>query len=356
AWTGALTALLAAFIAAGQTDIKKVLAFSTVSQLGLMVAAVGCGSYAAAFFHLFTHAFFKAMLFLCAGAVITYLHHEQNIRHMGGLLREFPLLGFLFWIAIAALAGIPGFSGFFSKDHILAAAFSANFGGMFLGSILLVVSLLTAFYSFRLGIIVLHGKPAHAIGHGEELPRVSFYLPLVALAIPSLFAGFAALPALFTGNQPYFFEYLERNFPLYSSQLVIVLQHKHSHEQELMVVIAGVAAALVGAIAAIIYYGILKNQPVAEGAYRSLPARLALAKAYVDELYDFLFVQPYRRWAQRLASAEENLIPRIAEGVAGFAAQVARFIATLQTGVLAHYALSIFIGIVLLLALMLGVL
>jgi NADH-quinone oxidoreductase subunit L len=215
AYSGAATALLAAFVAVGQTDIKKVLAFSTVSQLGLMVLAVGTGAYAAAFFHLFTHAFFKAMLFLCAGAVITYLHHEQNIRKMGGLMRSYPMLGLLFWVALAALAGIPGLSGFFSKDHILTAAFAAKANGNLLGSVVVVVSLLTAFYSFRLGILVFHGaRPAHESGHeSHELPTVSFNLPLITLAIPAVLAGFVGVPAFFTGNEPLFFEFLNRNFP-----------------------------------------------------------------------------------------------------------------------------------------------
>jgi NADH-quinone oxidoreductase subunit L len=201
-WAGGLTAFIAAFVAVAQTDIKKVLAFSTVSQLGLMVLAVGSGAYTAAFFHLFTHAFFKAMLFLSAGAVITYSHHEQNIRHMGGFIRTRPALAFLFWLALAALAGIPGLAGFFSKDHILTAAFSLTKGGFVLGSLALAASLLTAFYSFRLGIIVLHGpgqKPDPRGDHHE--PGITFYLPLALLAVPAVLAGWSGVPAFFTGAE-----------------------------------------------------------------------------------------------------------------------------------------------------------
>lgn len=159
-------------MAAGQTDIK-ILAFSTVSQLGLMVIAVGSGAYAAAFFHLFTHAFFKAMLFLIAGAIITYAHHEQNIRR-GGLIRSRAGLGILFWLALASLAGLPGFSGFFFERPSLAAAFSGwgfnsrhdDIGRVAHHRILYVSA----------GIIVFHGSSQKDDGHSEHeaLPSVSF--------------------------------------------------------------------------------------------------------------------------------------------------------------------------------------
>ncbi len=358
AFAGAATALLAAFVAAGQTDIKKVLAFSTVSQLGLMVLAVGTGAYAAAFFHLFTHAFFKAMLFLSAGAVITYLHHEQNIRKMGGLMQTYPLLGILFWVALAALAGIPGLSGFFSKDHILSAAFAAKQNGNLLGIIVVIVSLLTAFYSFRLGILVFHGK-AHQqdAGHeSHELPTVSFNLPLIVLAIPAISAGFFGVPAFFTGNEPQFFEFLNRNFPAGVHEVMQQMQSKLDHAAELRVITAGIAAALTGALAAIFWYGILRRRPVAEGAYRNMITRASLRKLYLDEIYDFCFVKPYRNIAEKLAAWDTKVLPAISDGIGFLVAEISGMIARLQTGVMAHYFTWIFAGIVIFLTIAMGIL
>lgn len=362
ACAGALTALMAAFVALGQTDIKKVLAFSTVSQLGLMALAIGVGSYAASFFHLFTHAFFKAMLFLSAGAVITYLHHEQNIRRMGGLARPYPLLAILFWVALAALAGIPGLSGFFSKDHILSAAFAAKRGGAFFGTVVVLVSFMTAFYSFRLGILVLHGKSRNTekhSGHAGEIhpmPAASFYLPLVVLGIGSVFAGYFGIPALFTGNESRFFEFVNRNLPAAPYEVAQAMQHKLDHAMEFDIVVAGILAALGGALVALFWYGVRKKIPVAEGAYRPGFVRASLNKLYLDEIYDFCFVRPYRACATKLAAWDNKVLPAISDGVGYFVASIAGMVARLQNGVLAHYFLWIFAGVVALLTLAMGVL
>jgi len=356
--TGAITALGAAFVAAGQTDIKKILAFSTVSQLGLMVIAVGSGAYAAAFFHLFTHAFFKAMLFLIAGAIITYAHHEQNIRRMGGLIRSRPVLGILFWLALASLAGLPGFSGFFSKDHILAAAFSLKSGGSIIGLMTLGVSLITAFYTFRLGIIVFHGARPQDSGHGEyeAEPSVSFYLPLVVLAVPAVFAGLVGIPAIFTGSEPVFFEYIVRNFPVALNEFVKSIQNPLDHAFEIKLIAAGIAAALTGATAAIIYYGIMRRRPAAEGAFRSAVARLSLNRLYIDEIYQFVFVAPYKTLAQKASQWEIKVLPALSEGLGLFTQAIGAVVARLQTGDLAHYAMAGFAGILLLLVFAMGVL
>jgi NADH-quinone oxidoreductase subunit L len=356
--TGAITALGAAFVAAGQTDIKKILAFSTVSQLGLMVIAVGSGAYAAAFFHLFTHAFFKAMLFLIAGAIITYAHHEQNIRRMGGLIRSRPVLGILFWLALASLAGLPGFSGFFSKDHILAAAFSLKSGGSIIGMMTLGVSLITAFYTFRLGIIVFHGSSQKDDGHSEHeaLPSVSFYLPLILLAVPAVFAGLVGIPAIFTGSEPVFFEYIVRNFPVALNEFVRSIQNPLDHAFEIKLIAAGIAAAVTGSTAAIIYYGIMRRRPAAEGAFRSAVARLSLNRLYIDEIYQFVFVTPYKTLAQTASQWEIKVLPALSEGVGLFTQAIGAVVARLQTGDLAHYAMAGFAGILVLLAFAMGVL
>lgn len=361
AWTGALTALVAAFIAVAQTDIKKVLAFSTVSQLGLMVLAVGSGAYAAAFFHLFTHAFFKAMLFLSAGAVITFKHHEQNIRRMGGLVRSRPMLALLFWLALAALAGLPGLSGFFSKDHIIGAAFALKSGGMIVGSIAILVSLLTAFYSFRLGIIVFHGQPSDANVHDSHdehehaaEPSVTFYLPLILLAGPAVAAGWFGLPELFTGYESRFFSYFNRNLPIAPYEFVSQVQWHLAHHAEMMVVSAGTAAALIGVIAAIAWYGLMRRRPVAEGAYHGMLSRLSLNKLYIDEIYQVVFVNNYRKIADKVSDTDFRIIPAMSDGLGHLVQAVGSIFARLQTGALAHYAAYSFAGILFLLLILLG--
>lgn len=356
--TGAITALGAAFVAAGQTDIKKILAFSTVSQLGLMVIAVGSGAYAAAFFHLFTHAFFKAMLFLIAGAIITYAHHEQNIRRMGGLIRSRPVLGILFWLGLASLAGLPGFSGFFSKDHILAAAFSLKSGGSIVGMMTLGVSLLTAFYTFRLGIVVFHGPSQHKSAHTEhgDEPSVSFYLPLIILAVPSVLAGLVGVPAVFTGSESVFFEYITRNFPVSLNEFIRLIQNPLDHAFEMKLVAAGIGVAVIGAATAIVYYGVLQRRPAAEGAFRGAVARLSLNKLYVDEIYQFVFVSPYKALAEKASLWEKRILPGISDGLGLLAQSVASAVARLQTGEFAHYAMAGFAGFLLMLVIAMGVL
>jgi NADH-quinone oxidoreductase subunit L len=355
AYVGALTSLVAAYIAVCQTDIKKILAFSTVSQLGLMVLALGSGAYAAAFFHLFTHAFFKAMLFLAAGAVITYMHHEQNIRKMGGIGRQRPLLAALFWIALVALSGIPGLSGFFSKDHVLAAAFSVQSHGVLLGTMASVASLLTAFYSFRLGIIVFHGpNGAHSAASSHAEPTVSFYLPLTILAVPTIFAGWFGIPSIFTGHEPAFLEFVSRNLPAVVYGASLSTAGAEMHAAELRLVMLSVGIALSGAIVAFVYYGLLRRRPVAEGAYRNAFSRLSLRKLYLDEIYDAIFVVPYRKIADTISKWDFRMLPTISDGIGAFVQTVAGFFARLQDGVISNYAIFMLAGLVALLLIALG--
>jgi NADH-quinone oxidoreductase subunit L len=298
------------------------------------------------------------MLFLIAGAIITYAHHEQNIRRMGGLIRSRPVLGILFWLALASLAGLPGFSGFFSKDHILAAAFSLKSGGSIIGMMTLGVSLITAFYTFRLGIIVFHGSSQKDDGHSEHeaLPSVSFYLPLIVLAVPAVFAGLVGIPAIFTGSEPVFFEYIVRNFPVALNEFVRSIQNPLDHAFEIKLIAAGIAAAVTGSTAAIIYYGIMRRRPAAEGAFRSAVARLSLNRLYIDEIYQFVFVTPYKTLAQTASQWEIKVLPALSEGVGLFTQAIGAVVARLQTGDLAHYAMAGFAGILVLLAFAMGVL
>jgi NADH-quinone oxidoreductase subunit L len=198
AWTGALTAFFAATIGSAQTDIKKVLAYSTVSQLGYMFLAAGVAAYSSAIFHLMTHAFFKALLFLGAGSVILAMHHEQDITKMGGLRRRMPVTWLTFLIGVIAIAGVPPFSGFFYKDEILLAANQAHGipGHQTLWLIGMATAFLTAFYMFRLYFLVFTGA-SRASHHTQEQIHESgnwVLVPLVVLAVFSAIGGFFGLP------------------------------------------------------------------------------------------------------------------------------------------------------------------
>src|SRR5205809_5140984 len=188
AWIGAITAVMATLIATQQDDIKRILAYSTLSQLGYMVMAVGLASNDAAMFHLFTHAFFKALLFLAAGSIIVMLHHEQNIWKMGGLSRNLPITFLTFVVGALALIGCPPFSGFFSKDAILALAYERN---MPIFSVGLFTAFLTAFYVMRLLVIIFFGKPRSEIARGSHESPFVMTSPLVGLALFAMLGGFA---------------------------------------------------------------------------------------------------------------------------------------------------------------------
>ena len=196
---GICTALFAAIIATSQHDIKKILAYSTVSQLGLMFVALGLGAFSSAIFHVMTHAFFKALLFLGAGSVIHALSGEQSIRNMGGLKKHLPITFFTFMAGVLAISGIPPFSGFFSKDEILAAAFADN---VFLWPIAVIASLLTVFYMFRLFYVTFYGEERaskEAMAHIHESPK-SITIPLIILAVLSLVGGFLCVPEVLGGK------------------------------------------------------------------------------------------------------------------------------------------------------------
>ncbi len=200
AWIGILTALLAAIFAMFQSDIKKILAYSTVSQLGYMFAGVGVAAYSAGIFHVFTHAFFKALLFLGAGSVIIALHHQQDIWKMGGLKARLPITYWTMLVGGLALAGCPPFAGFFSKDEILYSALATGHRAIWFIGVL--VAGMTAYYTFRMFFVVFHGSPRdqHSFDHAQESPKV-MTVPLILLAAGSLFAGSANLPAIFGGHQ-----------------------------------------------------------------------------------------------------------------------------------------------------------
>ncbi len=278
---GAATALLAAFIATSQNDIKKVLAYSTVSQLGLIFMALGCGAYVAGIFHVVTHAFFKALLFLGAGSVIHGLHGEQDIRHMGGLRKEMPLTFWTFTVAWIAICGIPPLSGFFSKDMMLFSVLAGPKGVVFwaLGSL---VSILTAFYMTRLYVLTFFGTyRGHA--HAHESPLV-MTIPLMILAVGSAFAGLLEVPHSFHVMPEILSHYLDGVLP------------RPVHSELFLSELAAMAVATVSAVLAIgIAVFVYGSAGIAEKLGKVLqPVRYVFEnKFFVDELYHGLFVKPF---------------------------------------------------------------
>jgi NADH-quinone oxidoreductase subunit L len=285
---GAFTAILAASIALVQNDIKRVLAYSTVSQLGYMFLALGVGAYWVAVFHLFTHAFFKALLFLGSGSVIHAMSGEQDMRHMGALKDKIPLTYRTMWIGSIAIAGIPGLAGFFSKDEILWQAFSSPHGSTILWAVGLTTAAMTAFYMWRMMYMTFYGKSRLApevAKHVHESP-VSMTGVLSVLALGSVLAGWLGVPKLWTmfGEGFRTFEnWLAPVFPAAAEG-----EHAASTEWTLMLLSIGVAVA--GILVARYFYVDKPEIPeniaaAAPGLYRTL-----YNKWYVDEIYDFVFV------------------------------------------------------------------
>jgi NADH-quinone oxidoreductase subunit L len=292
AWVGGITALFAATIAVAQTDIKKVLAYSTVSQLGYMFVAAGCAGYSAAIFHLMTHAFFKALLFLGAGAVILAMHHEQDTDKMGGLRSRIPLTWGVFLVGVLAIAGVPPLSGFFSKDEILLAAWTSHVPGhRVLWLIGLVTAGITSFYMFRVYFRTFHGEcraPREVQEHIEE-PAETVTYPLVALAFLSFFGGIIGLPQVY-GDAIGIAE--SNSLALFLAPVVGEVHHEISHAAELGLAALAVAVAGAGALLAWLFY---VRQPDLPGRFRASATglwRLVANKYWVDEAIDAAIVRP----------------------------------------------------------------
>jgi NADH-quinone oxidoreductase subunit L len=290
---GAFTAILAASIALAQNDIKRVLAYSTVSQLGYMFMAAGVGAYWVAIFHLYTHAFFKALLFLGSGSVIHALGGEQDMRRMGGLKEKIPLTHGTMFVASLTIAGIPGLAGFFSKDEILWQAYSSPLGSKALYAVGLVTAAMTAFYMWRLMYLTFYGGSrvdARAAAHIHESPR-TMTVPLTVLAAGSALAGWIGVPKLWSAFPDAFraFEHwLEPVFAEGAAHYTAGEAH-HDTSVEWLLMLLSVAVALAGIALARRVYG---RKEYAEPLARTAPGlyRTLLNKWYVDEIYDFLFV------------------------------------------------------------------
>jgi NADH-quinone oxidoreductase subunit L len=353
---GGVTAIFAAAIAIAQTDIKRVLAYSTVSQLGYMFLACGVGAYVAGMFHVLTHAFFKACLFLGSGAVIHAVGGEQDVRRMGGLAPRLPITYRTFLIATLALAGIPPLAGFFSKDAILTAVFAAHRPILF--AIGLVTAGLTAFYMFRLVSLTFYGEfrgtPEEA-HHVHEAPP-TMTLPLVVLAFLSAVGGFLGLPEVFGKSANRIAAFLAPVFPPVLFPGRETAEHALTASMEWLLIGASVAVAVVGLLLAWKWYAKEGGRPAARFA-SSFPAAYALVhdKFRVDELYDVLFVRPFVWLARMLWKVIDVLV---IDGVLNAAAFIIELVGDalrfLQTGNVRNYALTFLLGIVALVLIVFG--
>ncbi len=313
---GVATALLAATIALTQNDIKKVLAYSTVSQLGYMFIGIGVGAYAAAIFHLMTHAFFKACLFLSAGSVIHAMHHEQDMRKMGGLKQYMPLTFMTFFISVIAIAGFPPFSGFFSKDEILWLAYSGHHETIWF--LALCGAGMTAFYMFRQLFLVFFGKcraDHHTLEHLHESPGV-MTLPLVVLAAGAVVAGWIGLPAVFGGSQ--FANWLE--------PVIVHGEHHGSHALELGLMGLSIAVATGGVLLAYLMY---YRGAISPDRFANLAGgvfyRLFDRKWYFDEIYQVIFVNGTLLLARIGSLFDQYIIDSIVNGSAALTRFVSWF-------------------------------
>ena len=351
---GACTALVAATIGLTQFDIKRVIAYSTMSQLGYMFFALGVSAYSAAIFHLMTHAFFKALLFLCAGSVIHAMSGEQDMRKMGGLWRKIPITYALMWIGSLALGGIGiygvfGMAGFYSKDIILESAWAAHSAvGQMAYWFGIVTAFLTAFYSWRLLIMTFHGKSRadhHTQEHVHESPAIML-LPLVPLAIGSFIAGIGAYD-WFVG---------EGREEFWRSALFVLPQNdavEHAHHVAVWVKLLPLVAALSGIVLAYVFYLWIPGLPAKVAGAAGGLYRLFFNKYYIDELYDFLFVRNASRLGRLFwKTGDDGIIDRFGpNGVASVARLVAARAAALQTGYVYHYAFVMVTAVAALIAL-----
>lgn len=330
---GLATALLAATIALKQNDIKKVLAYSTVSQLGFMFLALGTGAYVAAVFHVMTHAFFKALLFLGSGSVIHAMGGEQDIRNMGGLSKKLRITYFTFLIGCIAISGIPPFSGFFSKDAILLSAWIES---PVLYAVAVFTAMLTAFYMFRLLFLTFTGKfrgTEDQSHHLHESPP-AMTVPLIILAILSIIGGFVGVPELFLEGGDRITAFLSPVIP------VEVHHISHSTEYMLMAVSAGLSLVM-------IFFAWMKFRDYRRTEATGL-GKVLENKWYVDELYENVIVSPLHKLGGFFKNVMENqVIDGLVNGVGRFVNYSGRQMRLLQSGQVGSYVLLMVLSMVL---------
>jgi NADH-quinone oxidoreductase subunit L len=341
-YIGLATSLVAAFIAMRQNDIKKVLAYSTVSQLGLLFVALGMGAYTAAIFHVTTHAFFKALLFLGSGSVIHAMSDEQDIRKMGGLKKFIPITHLTFLIGTLAIAGFPLLSGFYSKDEILAHALMHN--GLIYGLLMFSVAL-TAIYMFRMYFLVFHGEfrgSAEAKHHLHESP-LNMTLPLIVLAILSVFGGLLNLPGLFFHKGTHWLShFLEHN----TRGLELIPAVHLETSQAMLLMGSAVVMTICILIASFVVY--VKRGSLAKEDSELKGWELASnKKLYFDEVYNYLFVSPIE-WLGKM-SHQVIEISILNKSISGFTIVIGKtgdLVRKLQTGSVSNYLLWMVLGIV----------
>ena len=336
---GLATALLAATIALKQNDIKKVLAYSTVSQLGYMFLALGTGSYVAAVFHVMTHAFFKALLFLGSGSVIHAMGGEQDIRKMGGLSKYMKTTNWTFLVGCLAIAGIPGLSGFFSKDEILAGAFAKS---PVIYAIGLGTALLTAFYMFRLYATTFKGsfRGTHDQEHHLHESPAAITIPLVILAILSIIGGYVGVPEFIMHGAHSLKEFLA---PVFEGSNKILEAHEVSHSTEWM--LTGVSTVLI-VITILFAWNKFSKRPDTEDATGF--GKVLADKWYVDELYEKVIVNPLDKLALFFKNIfEKNVVDGIVNGVGKAVNYSSRQLRLLQSGQVGSYVLLMVLGMVL---------
>jgi NADH-quinone oxidoreductase subunit L len=345
---GAATAILGASIGLLQNDIKKVLAYSTVSQLGYMFIALGVAAYSASMFHVITHAFFKALLFLGAGSVIHAMSNEQDIRSMGGLRKKLPITFLTFLIATWAISGLPPFAGFFSKDEILAHAFAHN---KLLWGLGVVGSAMTSFYMFRLLFLTFFGEfrgTTEQANHLHESPA-SMTLPLIVLAVLSAGGGFIGVPEVLHGSNLLgsFMSPLFDGARALNPALFAPTGLSHATEYALMGVSVGVA--LLAAIVAYVMYVQRASVPAPESVERTGLEKVVYNKYYIDEIYHALFVKPVKVLSDVLWSFGEFMIDLFVDGFGALVTYLSDRARKLQTGFAGYYIFAMVLGIVLIL-------
>ena len=340
--TATFTAFFAATIAITQNDIKKVLAYSTVSQLGYMLMAAGAGAYIVSIFHLITHAFFKALLFLGAGSVIHAMSGEQDIRKMGGLRRMIPVTAFTFLVATLAISGVPILSGFFSKDEILAYLYDG--GHTFFWVAGLLTAILTALYMTRLYLLTFEGKARMDYGTKSrihESPAV-MTVPLVILAVLSAAGGLIGVPK-FMGEYAGFDYYgLLQNFlsSLEATDYGSAYASSHYFGHWALVGFS-VFAAFIGILLGILIYyrtGVKSETEASSGKAAATVRRWSFNKWYVDEIYNNLFVSPFNYISALSSDFDRSVIDRTLDGLANFVRDLSGRIGAFQSGLLRHYA------------------
>ena len=342
---GAATALFAATIALTQNDIKKIIAYSTCSPLGYMFFACGVSAYSAAIFHLATHAFFKALLFLGAGSVIHAMHHEQNIQKMGGIWKKIPITYVMMWIGSLALAGFPPFAGFYSKDVILEAAYMSHshFGKLayWMG---ISAAFLTAFYSWRLLFLTFHGKTRadkHTFDHAHESP-LSMLIPLFVLAAGSIFAGYL-------GAKVFHMVSAEGNF--FKNSILLLGQRQdlleEIHHAPLLVKISPMIVGVIAIALAYVFYLVKTDWPQRLANTFKPLYKLSLNKWYFDEIYEAALVKPTKKLGDFLwRIVDVKIVDGLPNGAALICKKMSGIVSRLQTGYIYNYSLWMILGLI----------